>query len=315
MFLTHKISKQAFISTLLILPLVLSTALPVFAAAETQFPQSGLLDKNDEGDFEERLERLTQYLDKQTQNINLAEEKLLNAQSRIEELQSEGNDTQLLKENLIQLQNSLEEAVQYHDLAVQILSYHPGFNDEGKLENEALARETLSNAAKNLKACQESLKSAIEQAGTAREEYVTSLTPDKQQLETYYQKAAENQKVIQETLGRVEENIETATEKLAEMEEQGQDVSEFTEALNDYKNILEENLAYYQDFETLLSGHPGFDADQQVDDIDLARETIFSLQDLYKNMRSNLIRARQILKVNQRLFTFVFQAKNNFTAE
>ena len=306
-----KIKKQKFVifSIMLFLPLVFASTYPVQAAVTSQVPSSEMIDENEPPDLEEILQRLNSYLEKQTLTFEKVEEMLVNAQTRIEELKSGGQDTSILEENLTELRDKVAEAQQDHELAGQILSKHPGFDETGALQNETIAREALSNAARLLQNCQQTLQSAVEQAESAREEYILSLTPNCQELEEYFQKATDNLDFIQTILDNSTEKLEAAAEKLDDMEKDGKDIVEYKESLEIITGIIDETYSRFVEYKTLIESHPGFDSGLLVEDSDLARETVFTLRDIFQEMQGNILSARQIFKINSWLFNLDFPAQ------
>ena len=302
----NKNFKIIIYSALLIFPLLISSAAPVIAAADIQNHSIDSFDEEEPLDIEEALQKLTLWFEKQSESLSTAGDMLNKTQVRIEDLQNEGKETGFLEVSLIDFQEAVAQAQQVHDLAGQILNRKPGFDDSGNLEDENIAKVTISNAAKLLQNCQATLKSAFEQAKNTKEEFFLPLSPDAEQLEELLRKFIDNQDSIQNTLDNSEEKLDTAAVKLEELKNEGEDIFEFENVLEEIDGLLEKSNSLFLQYQDLINSHPGFNTDLLVEDHAQAKETILSLREISQKIQKELLLARRISEVNRRLFFIDF---------
>jgi hypothetical protein len=73
------------------------------------------------------------------------------AQTWIDNLDSQGQDTTDLKNALAAFQQGIDSAQSSHDTAASILSTHAGFDDSGQVSDKTQALQTLRDAGKALR--------------------------------------------------------------------------------------------------------------------------------------------------------------------
>lgn len=135
------------LSSLAALSLMLSAAVPAFAAEGTPTPNGERRTQ--------RLERLYQralhWLDGQADNLSLAGEVAARIQEFIDKARGEGKDTSALEAALASFNAKVAEAQGKHDEAATILNTHTGFDADGKVTDPQQAQETLVAAGRALR--------------------------------------------------------------------------------------------------------------------------------------------------------------------
>jgi hypothetical protein len=130
-------------------------ALPTGTAAAASNPQgtttSGTSQNTDENGPQGalRLQRLFR-LEKRTQqaqerNLNRADKLVEKVSALIEKLREQGRDVAPLEQALAAFNESVATATDFHQQAADIISTHPGFDDDGKVIDLALARQTVKD--------------------------------------------------------------------------------------------------------------------------------------------------------------------------
>ncbi|NPV57196.1 MAG: hypothetical protein HPY76_11080 [Anaerolineae bacterium] len=99
-------------------------------------------------------------------------------------------------------------------------------------------------------------------------------------LERRYQRVLDRSDRQQQILVRVQELIVKADEKLADMKANGKDAASLEAALDELRAAVTSSTAFLNQAESVLATHPGFDADGKVTDIDQARDTLYTVDDL-----------------------------------
>ena len=99
-------------------------------------------------------QRLVAAVEWQANYLEVAERLEARAQEWIDDLASRGQDTSKLEAALEAFKARLEEARRLHDKAVAILDEHEGFDNDGKVVDQAKALDTLMEAARALRDAQ-----------------------------------------------------------------------------------------------------------------------------------------------------------------
>jgi hypothetical protein len=109
----------------------------------------------------ERCLRLEQeWLARQQDRLDHTDEVAARVQEFIDQAQAEGKDTSALEAALAAFQSQVATAQSQHDAAADILSEHAGYDDDGKVTDPELARETCRSAGQALRDARRTLNQA-----------------------------------------------------------------------------------------------------------------------------------------------------------
>ena len=153
---------------------------PTFAQAATPPPTTQPADATGDkaAKFDAKLEKVyareQQALTKQQDHLTKANVKITEAQAKIDTLKGEGKDVTALQNALNTFKSQLANARTQHDAAGKILAAHAGFDANGKVTDEAAARQTVKDAAQSLRGAHTTLKQAVRDAREALREFKKS---------------------------------------------------------------------------------------------------------------------------------------------
>ena len=140
-------------------------AVPAFAQTATPpatTPSPSAKDKSAkiDGKLEKIYAREQQALAKQQQHLGKANELIAKANDKITKFQGEGKDVSALQTALNTFKSQVADAQTQHDTAAKILSAHAGFGTDGKVTDDAAARQTVKDAAQSLRDAHRVLRQA-----------------------------------------------------------------------------------------------------------------------------------------------------------
>jgi uncharacterized phage infection (PIP) family protein YhgE len=121
--------------------------------------------------LERGLTRLREWLDTQAANLQRANDGGAKVQEWIDKLKAEGKDTSALEAALSTFHTQMASAQAAHDAAASTLANPAGFDSNGKVVDEALAKQTLDSARASLKQAHDLLVQAVRDLHQAVKDY------------------------------------------------------------------------------------------------------------------------------------------------
>lgn len=116
-------------------------------------------------------QRESTFLERKGNEIDRADEFVINAEERIAELKEDGKDTESLENALDIFREQLSLSRQAYDQAAEVLNTHAGLDENGKVTDMQQARETVRDAGKSLRECHRILYQAVRDLRFAINEY------------------------------------------------------------------------------------------------------------------------------------------------
>ena len=133
----------------------------VFAPAATAYADDGTAAAPGGGKrLEAAFKAEQKWLAAQAERLSKANEFSAEAQKKIDELKAKGKDTSALETALANYQAQIAAAQAAHDNAVSILGAHAGFDENGKVTDRSLAKNTVQAAHTALAEAHRSLRQA-----------------------------------------------------------------------------------------------------------------------------------------------------------
>jgi hypothetical protein len=288
-FLLRRRRIMSFVGGLLTLGLALFGAAlawpaPALAQEATPTPRPGQVER--EAHLKNWYQREQNWLNAQTEHLANLNERAAQAQSWIDELKGEGEDTMALEAALAAFNSQIASAQAAHDTAAGLLAAHSGFDDAGNVTDAEQARQTLVDA-------REALNSAHQIIVQARRDFLQTARDFRR---TRY---------LENGLARLQQWLETQAANLQrandggakvqawvdKLKAEGKDTAALDSALGAFQAQMAEAQAAHDAAASALANPAGFDANGKVTDETQAKQTLETARQSLKQAHDLLVPA------------------------
>ncbi|MBN1267893.1 MAG: hypothetical protein JXA25_20545 [Anaerolineales bacterium] len=128
--------------------------------------------------------------------------------------------------------------------------------------------------------------------------YAAEPAEEGEHLETLYQRELDLLEKQAERLAKTDEVVSRVEEYISNQQEQGADTTEAEQALAAFEGALPSIHSYYEEAETILNEHAGFDINGNMTDSVKAFETVSSAGSAQRRFHLNLVQAFKDLRTS-----------------